>query len=384
MKKCFGYSDNLDYSLFIIWNNALEKEEEIIKYIDEKFNIIFNCLIYWSDEFYNENIKRFYSKVNADATAVSAIHKKIGKMPFRLIVVSDENPIYRFRKSVSGVYEIVNLNIFDSKNELRARCAQKFQIHASNNFNEFKFQMSLLLGVDDTISIINRKKENVKLIKKDLEGHSGWKNYNELFKLINYTQNYMILRDFYDFKNENYNIGDIDFLTDDYQNLASLMNVKQTTDRPYKGTISVKQKSIKVDIRHISDNYFDERWQINALSNRVKFLNTYVPNWVDLFFIDLYHVMIHKNKLTDRHINRLKNHANNAFVDDIDFNFRTELRFDLLIVLYLYLSTNNYLITYPNDRGIGLNLINFIFIRHCKFINRNNLLKYLFKNLLLK
>ena len=46
MKKCFGYSDNLDYSLFIIWNNALEKEEEIIKYIDEKFNIIFNCLIY--------------------------------------------------------------------------------------------------------------------------------------------------------------------------------------------------------------------------------------------------------------------------------------------------------------------------------------------------
>ena len=116
---------------------------------------------------------------------------------------------------------------------------------------------TILTSSSEYSSTSSPKKENVKLIKKDLEGHSGWENYNELFKLINYTQNYMILRDFYDFKNENYNIGDIDFLTDDYQNLASLMNVKQTTDRPYKGTISVKQKSIKVDIRHISDNYFD-------------------------------------------------------------------------------------------------------------------------------
>jgi len=101
--------------LFIIWENAQLKKEEILEDIRNSFKIIKIYKIKWSEEYFSDNLSRFYG---TNLPNESDKEKHCGRGPFTLIVILDENPIYEERQTSKGI-KIVNINTFDKKEYYR-------------------------------------------------------------------------------------------------------------------------------------------------------------------------------------------------------------------------------------------------------------------------
>ena len=128
--------------LFIIWEKGRVKEKQILTDMLSRFNVLHIEEICWSDALFSRNLTRFYGE-NLPSSSEKIVH--CGSGPFLLIVVKDESPLYKYRKTTKGTQE-VNVNIFDAKELYRYWTGGGHKIHATNSQKEVNHDLTLLTG----------------------------------------------------------------------------------------------------------------------------------------------------------------------------------------------------------------------------------------------
>jgi hypothetical protein len=341
-------SANREYACFAIWEGGRAKEKDVIEGLREKFDIVADFLIHWSDKHYSRNIQRLYQRPGIHSG--TGYDKKIGKPPFRFVIVEDKNPSYAWMRSVSGLIEPSNRNVVEKKYEFRSWYEREYQVHSSNNIGEFYFQAILILGEVLLYESIRSRDSGLKVINKDLEGAEGWKDWSELLKVLNFCSNYLVLRNF-DHLPKDASEGDVDFLCDNYQLFASAANIFQKAGRTYKGVVEVSGARIPVDIRFVGDGYYSAAWQKDMLRRRLLSDGMYVPSVDDYFFSILYHCKIHKKTPSLRYQDLLQDLAERM---RFDWFLDVDLHNDAMVaeIIKGYMGFNNYYYEKPIDHGV--------------------------------
>lgn len=334
---------NSELHLFIIWKNARIYERRIIKDISKDFEIVRIIEIKWDKLLFAKNLSRFYG---IKLTMLSFKERECGNGSFLLVIVRDKKPQYGKRLTTRGNYEIVNVNMFDKKTLYRSWFGENnSKVHCTNSVQETAHDLMLLLGMD--IDEFERKAETFPdSLDANIVGTFGWMDLRQVFKVLNATTEYLVLRNF-EYLPDKYvskNHGDIDLLVANEKETAQILNAKKVYWDSFRVHYACKinGESVRFDFRHIGDNYYCETWEKNMLSNRLR--NTkgfYIADAENYKFSLLYHALIHKNDLSVEYSEKLSQ----LFSDQQNY----------LEQLNGFLHFHNYEITEPNDLSVVIN-----------------------------
>lgn len=309
------YKDHPELHLFMIWQNAYEARDRIMEDIQSRFNIKGVCEISWSSEFFSSNLSRFYGGKLPSGCPKEV---RIGRGPFTLVVVEDENPVYGERLARGSRKSIVNTNMFDVKILYRSWTEGPDKvpdrIHTTNTPQETGHDLTLLLArnPEDYYQEIGNSPWDgeVKKLSVDLVGAEGWLSISQLFYVMNSTIDYVVSRNFEPLPDQYHmeHHGDIDLLVDSYKEAGWVMNAKPECREPYRvlNEVNIAGQNVRFDLRYAGDNYYDKCWEKSILKNRV--LDTggfYRPNDEDYFYTLLYHALIQKPAMSDDYRERL-------------------------------------------------------------------------------
>jgi len=348
----------------IIWNKGLDQKNFILNDIDTNFNILNVFNINWKKEYFHINLKRFYShsqyfrSLSSFNKIISKKIKHCGDGNFILIVFEDKNPKLTKRETTSGT-STVNTNVFDRKTTYRDLTGGGHKIHSSDNAFETNKDLVLLFGLTTEEFIEINSKREVKIINsnRNITGVPFWKNVNELFKVLNNSIDYVVLRNFDCLPNE-YNVkghGDIDVLVENLNYMSYLTGAKKMSPKSsYRCnyTINIDNESVPFDFRFLGDNYYDVEWEKNILFTKELVKNTFfTPNNENHFFSLLYHAVIHKPKIGKDYIEKLKQ-INKNYISNFN-NLNNEKEYSL--ALSTFLEKNNYNFTTPLDKSVFIN-----------------------------
>lgn len=194
---------------------------------------------------------------------------------------------------------------------------------------------------------------NYRTVKEEPKGTNGWENLEELFKTLNSSCNYVVLRGLDD------KGGDIDLLVDNFSKVKYLLNAEKVHKQPYRCQVKTKVANSEVlfDLSSVGDDYYCEKWEEDILRNRVyDKRGYYVPNKEDLFYTLIYHALFHKKALTDKYNETLKNISKEIGISDVD---KYDNPYDLYtILLQDYMDKNDYFVIKPKDKKVKYNTVN--------------------------
>ena len=349
--------------LFILWEKARIKEEKIIEDISCNFEILRIFEIEWSKENFSKNLSRFYGE---NLPKNSNKEKHCGNGAFLVIVVKDNNPLYRIRKTSKGI-TCVNTNIFDSKEMYRFWTGGGHKIHGTNSIAEANHDLVLLLGVNvedfkAKLKRTNYKKSNNKNVIKfmdDVTGSNGWESIHHLFYVLNASTKYLVLRNF-ECLPDKYNMenhGDIDLLVENYNNIKHITNSKEVFKSKFRvqNIVKIRGESLLFDYRFIGDDYFDSNWQKRMLANRIFDRRGFFRvNDEDYFYSLLYHAFIHKSEISFDYklrLSKLLKNINLSRINKRDIHDEKTL-FETLLK---YLKKNNFEMKEPRDFSVFFN-----------------------------
>lgn len=331
--------------IFIIWEKARAKTGKLLEDIKKHFTIKEVYKVSWTKNNFEKNLRRFYG-----ATLPKPIKKveACGIGNFLVIIIEDNQPKTDWRKTSIGK-QLVNTNVYDLKRTYRRWIGGEFPIHGSINQKETDHDLTLIFGKnlnDFKKTLPKNWDQKIKLFNNDLVGAKTWKNLNELFYVLNSTTNYLVLRNFEEIPDKiDLNLhNDIDLLTDDKWQINYILNqriVKNSKGipRPY---VLVDDKKISIDLRYVGDRYYDKKWSRKMLENKELTQNgVYSPNSEDYFYSLLYHVLIHKSKISVDYIPKLIKIAEKINIK----NFSKETfqrRKNLEKILEIFLKKNGY------------------------------------------
>lgn len=339
--------------LFMIWEKAQNKEEEILKDIKNSFQIIKTYKIKWSEKYFSENLSRFYGTNLPDGS-----HKEehCGKGPFTLITILDENPKYEERDTSSGK-QIVNINIFDKKEYYRSLTGGGHRIHATNTEIETNHDLTLLLKIN-VKDYLEKNKNNFnedkeEYIETDLLGAEEWESVEQLFYALNNCIKYTILRNYECLPEELYmkDHNDIDIMCEEHINCAYILNAKKVFDEPNRVhyTTNIGELKLFFDLRYIGDRYYCKNLEKNLLENRTySEKGFFVVDKEYYFYSLLYHALIHKMEFGKDYIERLIN-MNYELTHE---NCSTEKALD---ILKEWIVNNQYMLIRPIDQSVVFN-----------------------------
>ena len=339
-----------EINLFVIWSKARNKEAEIIQEIKNNFSILEIYEIKWDKNLFKKNLERFYCE---------KIRKKIkhtGTDKFLLITVKDEKPLYNYEKTLKGI-EFVNSKVLNLKKKLRQLTNGGYKIHATNNIYEADKNLIFLIGKSykDYFNCCMDKTFDGNYIQynKQPYGTNNFNSIDEVFKLLNSSLKYVLLRNF------NENEGDIDLLVEDYEKAVYLLNAKKVHRQKYRCQykVIINGKEVLFDIRSTGDNYYCEKWEENILNNRV-FCEKgfYIPNNTDLFYSLIYHCSFHKKEISNKYNTTLQN-----LLEQTEKLSIAEYKnpFDLYLkLLSKFMKENGYYTIKPTDKKVKYNQFN--------------------------
>ena len=287
--------------LFIIWENALYKKDEILKDMEKNFEIIKKYNITWSKEKFSENLSRFYG---TNLPAGSGKEQHCGTGPFLLVIVKDKNPKYEKRGTSKGD-KIVNVNMFDKKTYYRELTGGGHKIHATNDMIETNHDITLLLhqSIEDFLENTEKSDEEEKL-NQNVIGAEGWKNAKEMFYALNNCTNYALLRNYENLPEEIYvnEHNDIDLICESKDDCAYVLNAKKVFQEDYRVhyITNVEDKKAFFDLRFLGDNYYDEKIEQDLLKTKVfNKKGFYTINNEFYFYTLLYHALLHKKQFAE-------------------------------------------------------------------------------------
>lgn len=297
---------NSELHLFIIWNNALYKKEEILADIRENFLIRNIFSVEWSESKWENNISRFYGTSLPDAKAKI---KECGSKCFLAVIVETDGTYQDYRETSKG-NAYVNTLMFDKKNQYREMTGGGHKIHSTNTVTETDHDFTLLFGVNSEDFIKKYKKNEKEVIfREDTFCLSGFPSLNDFLYTLNNCINYVVLRDFENdlhelIENEDY---DLDILCDNAENASLTLAAKES--RGHSDTlycVSISNKKVFIDIKQIDDGYYCEKLARDILENRVMYKNSfYIPDESRLYKSHLLHALIHKNNYENEYNDRL-------------------------------------------------------------------------------
>ena len=345
---------NKELHLFIIWEKGRYKEKEIVKSINEEFQLVEKYRVNWDKDLFGKNLTSFYG---TNLPPNSKKEKHCGNDEFLILTFYDNNPKHGFIETGRGT-EKVNLNVFLAKEKFRKWTGGGHKIHSTNTIQETNHDLVLLFGINykNYIKLISDKLNNktnlnvIKEIPKNIIGINGWKNLRELFFVMNNTLDYVVLRNFEELPDQNYSDKhfDIDFLVNDLDQAVFISNAEKVYNQKnrvhYK--IKINDEYIFVDFRYLSDNYYDKNWQHKILENKIySSKGFYRPNNEDYFYSIIYHVLIHKKSIQVDYFDKVKNIFKKLSIfSEEKSNFD-----DYFLMLENFLRKNNYKYTRPKD-----------------------------------
>lgn len=165
-----------ELNLFIIWNNARRKENEILADIAENFEIRQVYNVTWSKELFAANLTRFYGK---KLPKNCKKQQECGTDAFLLVVVHDPHP---------AIKNNLNGNIIGRKYQYRQWTGGGHLIHAADNQQEAEENLLFLLGTTvDEFEQAHPQPWDGKVIdlKRDLTGAQNWQNEAEFQAFLN-------------------------------------------------------------------------------------------------------------------------------------------------------------------------------------------------------
>lgn len=300
-----------EYHLFILWEHARAKEREILEDLGKRFQLTALLEITWSPKRVAENYTRFYGTQLPPGSA-KEVH--CGTGPFLAAIVADESPEYAPRKTSKGTKE-VNVRTFDAKMLYRSWTGGGHRIHATNSVAEAQRDLTLLLGPDWQTEL-GKSSERVAL-RRDLAGAAGWSSLEQFFSVLNKTIRYVVLRNFDILPHEHATPlhGDIDLLTDAYEDLVFLASGTKVHTEKYRVhfKVPVGSEMVPFDFRHLGDDYYDRQWEEDILRNRVYCSRGFfTPSAKDHFYSLLYHAVLHKRSIAPDYIPKLRLLASEA------------------------------------------------------------------------
>lgn len=331
--------------LFIIWENARYKQDEIIEDIGKNLKILKIYEIEWEQNEFSNNLSRFYG---TNLPKGSGKEKHCGTGKFLLIIVKDTDPKYEERETSKGK-KIVNVKMFDQKEKYRNWTGGGHKIHATNNEEETNHDLTLLLdkNIKDFLKENSLEKDNgnIQKIKKDLFGNKQWNKVSDMFYALNNCTNYAILRNYEALPNEIYenDHNDIDLICDSLEDVAYVLNAKPTCEETYRVQYQaqVEGRIAYFDLRHIGDNYYYEELEKNILKERTyNEKGFYTLSKENYFYTLLYHALIHKNEFKIDYKEKLMKMQ----IEEVEME-----------ALKKWMIKKEYIIVVPNDKTVIFN-----------------------------
>jgi hypothetical protein len=338
--------------IVLIWEKGLSKLNHILHDLEGSFEILDVIKINWSQNFFSDNLSRFYGQ---NLPNKSFKEKHCGKGPFVSIIVRHKKPIYEARLTSKGEC-VVNSLLFDKKQLYRKWTGGGHRIHTSNDVREAKRDIFLLLNkkIEDynDYDIWNR---GVRILDVNIQGFSGWKSFSHFFNFMNISSEYIVLRNYKNIESIDPFNSDIDFLTKDRDFVYLINGVKKHSDKNRAAySIQVGDNSYNVDVRFIDDRYYDVNWAHNMIDSRILYNNKFfIPNSDNEFYSLLYHALIHKKTLSKNYYNDLSDLSKilklNINLSDLTNRERS------LSILNDFLNAKGYKITRPKDYSVKYN-----------------------------
>jgi hypothetical protein len=345
-------------SLHLILSSNLESLDNALSNIHASFQIIYKEKRCFSFEFRQENYDRlFYDDID----------KKIIFEKSRNLFCA----VIEFQDGYKEVYDLLR------KNKISCSFSEfdflKKDIYISSSFQSFLFKGTILFGVSEMKRILNpdlRSSEKVILneISLDLMGSNGWKDFKGLFKVLNYADSWVVLRNAEYLPNDFWNNDkDVDCLCRDKNSFVALSNAKQRFNGISSYFINIDGKEVDFDIRYLGDEYYDYFWEKEILDTSV-FMNTIVPvpSPVNYFYSLIYHGLIHKKSgIKTIYLERLLKLSSTVFINFSEEKYKD---YDYLRVLLTdFLQRKRFRVSIPLDTEVWFNL-------NRKVINEINLI----------
>ncbi|HIF9310842.1 TPA: hypothetical protein ACX6RK_003085 [Photobacterium damselae] len=307
--------------LFIIWSNASYKKDEIIKDLNECFNVLSVSNIKWSKDKFAENLSRLYGQHLPNA---SFKQKHCGIGPFTLVIIENENPIYvDLNIGNNRGVQSVNKLVYEKKKLYRDWTGGGHKIHATNDKIEFKHDYFLLLGHHKRID----KYPIINTLETDLIGTHGWESVEQFKEALIEYEDYVILRG--DINSELLRgYEDLDVMVNSKKDFSYFINSKNKGKKHsiMRHTVDVMDDKIHIDINVIGDGCFCDSWQKKMYDTKKIKDGVYRLDDENDFFMNIYHDYVHKNK---------------------------EIKMGILVN---YLIKNNYMVTEPKDLTVKYNV----------------------------
>lgn len=346
--------------LFILWQNARYKEEEILKDMAKHFTILKQYAITWTPELASSNFTRFYG---VNLPPKSSKEKECGTGEFLLCVVRDEHPVYEERKTSHGL-EKVNANMFDAKERYRSWTGGGHKIHGSNNEKETNHDLTLLIGKNVTDFLSGDAGScTYETLQRNIEGANGWVSIEHLFYVLNNTVSYVVLRGYSNLLPKFHSdFEDTDILTSEYDNLWKIVNGTTRYDhvRP-KSIVVISDKTYLLDIWDSQKKYYDPIWFQTMLEYACQNGQIRVLDEENDFYCLLYHCLTNKGFIDVKYAEKLQSYKKKFAIKDDDW----------AKVLVDWMVAHNYDIIKHTDSSCGFDLSNQIIYDYATRFGKN-------------
>lgn len=295
------FPDNSLY-LFILWGNAEKHWEMCESLIEDNFKIILSCLAEFPEEDWQQNLWRFY---NVHVTTIVEKISHYGMKPFKVIVVTDSDPIFEVRPTSDG-HRKINSRVWDLKQRLRKLTSEHgdgYLVHSSVTPIETRHDLSLLFGANFEDRIVKLKAHHKATppqpLKLDFAGTKGWNSLEEVFEIANVASNYVVLRSFSTLPHAPFqtdHIHDIDVMTDNRDEFVKVINGKKIHSESYRVQYRtlVNGEFIDWDVRETTDGFLPEEIAKNCLMNKKMNNSIFISSEFDRLISLIYFVVIHK------------------------------------------------------------------------------------------
>ncbi|MDB9949615.1 hypothetical protein OAD32_06800, partial [Porticoccaceae bacterium] len=290
---------NSECHVIILWEAARFMEDKIIADVQKEFRIMAKYFITWDEDRVYENFSRFYAIKSRYAKGKM---RHCGGGEFLMLVVEDRNPDYGERETTAGL-ENVNTRLFDKKMLYRKWTHEGHKVHVTNSIAETNHNLCLFFGVtyQEYLDSLSGQIDEV-VLHQNLIGSDGWKSFDELFKILNATAKYVVLRNFEKFFDEitcDEHL-DIDLLVSNYNEVRLISNSIEVYPHNSRvvNQVIIDGELVNFDFRSIYDNYMDSKWSSDIIENRVLDIRGfYKPNKKHYFYSLMYHALLHKSEI---------------------------------------------------------------------------------------
>ena len=150
--------------------------------------------------------------------------------------------------------------------------------------------------------------------------------------------------------------GDIDIMCKNSRELASFLgavdhpgHVKNGIGNGTHYLIYIDNVEVSLDLRHVGDGYYCEKWEREMLERRILHNGFYVLSEEDHFYTLIYHSIFQKNSFSKDYQTRLKEMGENLGKKILNNSIPFYVS-----ILEKYMELNNYYYEYPRDKHVPL------------------------------